>query len=59
MVKWRIIVGFFAAVLILANFNVFGFHEPSQTYEAITIVGLAIITCICDAVKVLRANHGS
>jgi hypothetical protein len=58
MAKWRIVVGFFAAVLLLANFNLLGFHEPSPINEAVIIVGLAIITCICDAVKVLRANHG-
>jgi hypothetical protein len=58
MVKWRIIVGFFAAVLLLANFNLLGFHEPPQPNEIIMIVGLAVIACVCDAVKVLRANHG-
>jgi hypothetical protein len=56
--KWRLVVGFFAVVIILANFGVLGFHEPRDPlYSIVMIVGLAIITCICDAVQALKGSR--
>lgn len=57
MRKWRIYSLAALVMILLAEFHVFGFHEPDEPKSFILVMTIWIIWCICDGVDKITGEN--